>query len=155
VAYHMFDKYQPVEMPAKPSEESVKSRGKADKRLAGDAMVLGVRSAKEARAYLVDTIAKARFLTDKLDGKDLVIFWHEPTRTAVAYRPIASPREKKSGTARTLTLEREGECCFVDQETKSRWDIAGRATAGELKDWTLEWVDGVQVKWFAWAAELP
>jgi hypothetical protein len=24
-----------------------------------------------------------------------------------------------------------------------------------LKGWTLEWLDGVQVKWFAWAAEYP
>jgi hypothetical protein len=40
-----------------------------------------------------------------------------------------------------------------DDETQSVWDVAGRATGGELKGWTLEWLDGVQAKWFAWAAE--
>src|SRR5207302_7422517 len=40
-----------------------------------------------------------------------------------------------------------------DDETKSTWDIAGRCVEGELKGWTLEWVDSVQVRWFAWAAE--
>src|SRR4029079_16875978 len=83
------------------------------------------------------------------------MLWHEPKRTAVAYRPVASPPGKSPGKPRTLTIEREGDCCFVDKETKSRWDIAGRATTGALQDWTLEWVDGVQVKWFAWAAEVP
>ena len=43
----------------------------------------------------------------------------------------------------------------MDKETGSRWDVAGRAVEGELKGWTLTWLDGVQVKWFAWAAEYP
>jgi hypothetical protein len=42
-----------------------------------------------------------------------------------------------------------------DAETQSVWDIAGRCTSGKLKGWTLEWVDSVQLKWFAWAAEYP
>jgi hypothetical protein len=44
---------------------------------------------------------------------------------------------------------------FVDQETGSHWDIAGRAVSGKRKGWTLAWVDSTQVKWFAWAAERP
>ncbi len=44
---------------------------------------------------------------------------------------------------------------FTDSRTQSHWDIAGRAMAGPLKGKTLDWLDGVQVKWFAWAAEYP
>ncbi len=44
---------------------------------------------------------------------------------------------------------------LTDKETGSRWDIAGRAYEGKLKGWTLAWLDGTQVKWFAWAAEYP
>src|SRR4051812_28833127 len=33
VAYKMFEKYQPVELPARPNEDSAKSRGPLDKRL--------------------------------------------------------------------------------------------------------------------------
>jgi hypothetical protein len=155
VAYHMFDKYQPVDAPEKPNADSLRSRTLVDKRLPGGKAVLGVRAGKKARAYPIDVVAKAGLVTDKLDGKPLVILWHEPTRCAVAYRPLASPPEKKPGKPRTLTLEREGDCCFIDKETKSRWDIAGRATTGPLTGWTLEWLDGVHVKWFAWAAEYP
>jgi hypothetical protein len=57
---------------------------------------------------------------------------------------------------RTVTLEREPKdqtAPYVDKETGSHWDIAGRATEGKLKDWTLQWLDGTQVRWFAWAAE--
>jgi hypothetical protein len=43
----------------------------------------------------------------------------------------------------------------VDELTQSRWDMAGRAVAGPMKGKTLEWADGVQVKWYAWAAEYP
>jgi len=155
VAYHMFDKYQPVESPQKAHPDSLRSRSALDKRLPADKAVLGVRGIKEARAYPIDAVAKAGLVSDKLDDKPLIILWHEPTRCAVAYRPIATPPAKKRGRPRTLNLEREGDCCFVDKETKSRWDIAGRATTGVLEGWTLEWLDGVQVKWFAWAAEVP
>src|SRR5207245_6230209 len=44
---------------------------------------------------------------------------------------------------------------FQDAETRSLWDVAGRCIDGELKGFTLEWVDSLQVKWFAWAAEYP
>ena len=44
---------------------------------------------------------------------------------------------------------------FQDAETRSLWDVAGRCVEGELKGYTLEWVDSVQVKWFAWVAEHP
>src|SRR5207237_514889 len=57
-----------------------------------------------------------------------------------------------------ITLRRDDKDAnapFVDTQTGSRWDIAGRAVAGELKGWTLTWLDGVQVQWFAWAAEYP
>jgi hypothetical protein len=57
-----------------------------------------------------------------------------------------------------LTLEydvKSAAAPFRDKETGSRWDIAGRAVEGELKGWTLNWLDGTQVKWFAWAAEYP
>ena len=47
VAYHMFDKYQPEDLPAKPNEDSVKSRGPIDKRLPADDLVLGVVAGKE------------------------------------------------------------------------------------------------------------
>lgn len=178
VAYRMFDKYQPVELPSREEPDSAKTRAPADPRLKADEQVLGVRSGNVARAYLIASLAKARMIADTVDGGPLVVLWEPKTRTAAAYRPIASQPRKYKGpepdatgvskpdsgvpvppgapvvAPRKLTLGASAGR-VQDAETKSTWDIAGRCVDGELKGWTLEWMDGVQVKWFAWAAEHP
>src|SRR5262249_48611150 len=45
-----------------------------------------------------------------------------------------------------------GAAPFVDQRTGGHWDITGRGVGGGPM---LAWLDSVQVKWFAWAAEHP
>jgi hypothetical protein len=171
VAYKMFEKYQPVELPTTLHEESRKSRGPVDKRLAEATLVLGVVQGKKARAYPLESLAKQGIFTDELDGEPVVVLWEPATKTAAAYRPVASPPRRfkgaddRTGTPlspdtrpRKLTLQADAKSAvapFIDKETGSRWDIAGRAVEGELKGWTLTWVDGTQVKWFAWAAEYP
>jgi hypothetical protein len=182
VAYHMFDKYQPVDLPTKDEADSVRSRGTADARLPADTPVLGVRSGKSVRAYPVSALERDGLLRDEFDGAALVLLWEPRTRTASAYRPVASqprkfkgPRPDASGVSppdagetvppgapvvppRKLTLKvaaKGAAAPFEDAETHSLWDVAGRCVAGELKGWTLEWVESVQVKWFAWAAEYP
>jgi len=176
VAYHMFDKYKPVDLPKTTNEDSRRSRGRSDTRLSDNAMVLGVWTNKTARAYpLDDTVAGKGFIEDKIDNQTCYIFWEPKTRTAAAYLPEASPPRKyhgptpnadgeappekePEGPKKTVTLHLDGKntaAPFVDKETGSRWDIAGRAVEGELKGWTLTWLDSTQVKWFAWAAEYP
>jgi hypothetical protein len=158
VAYHMFDKYQPVDLPADPHPDSLRSRGKPDERLPAESVVLGVFDSGHARAYPVEALAREGLLRDKVEGRDRVILWQPATKTAAAYVPLATPPKAEQGKPRTVTLERDAkkpDAPFVDKETGSRWDIAGRAVEGELKGWTLTWLDGVQVKWFAWAAEYP
>jgi hypothetical protein len=103
-------------------------------------------------------LAKAGLLCDRVGGRPRLILWHGPTRTAAAYRPVASAPGNEGQPPRKVTLEvdrRQPAAPFRDQETGSRWDITGRAVEGELTGWTLSWLDGVQVKWFAWAAEYP
>jgi hypothetical protein len=182
VAYHMYDKYQPMELPTKDEPDSVKTRAKPDPRLQAEAQVLGVWTGKTARAYPLDLLAKSGVLNEEIDGQPLVIFWEPKTRTGAAYRPVASQPRKYKGPAPdadgvsppnegvltppgtavvsprklTLRLGPEGNASrFRDEETHSTWDVAGRCIAGSLKGWTLAWVDAVQVKWFAWAAEYP
>lgn len=182
VAYNMFEKYRPIELPKETNEDSRKSRGPADERLPADEMVLGVWTGKVAKAYPLSRLAKEGLVVDEVDGETMVVLWEPATKTAVAYQPIAhqprkfhAPRPDKTGVsqvdlgiplpvgspavaARKLTLQPAGKSAgapFTDQETGSRWDIAGRAVEGELKGWTLTWLESTQVKWFAWAAEYP
>jgi hypothetical protein len=180
VAYHMFDKYKPVDLPAKPEPDAVKSRGTPDARLQPEETVLGVWTGKSARAYPVAAFTKTGFIKDEIGGEPVLVLWEPRTRTASAYRPMASqprkyagPRPDASGVSppdegvpipagtpvqkpRKLTLAPSATAGrFEDAETRSTWDVAGRCVEGKMKGWTLEWVDSVQAKWFAWAAEYP
>jgi hypothetical protein len=158
VAYHMFDKYRPSESPSATNADSVKSRPPRDDRMPSDTAVLGVRSGREQRAYPLAQLADQHLVADTLAGPPVVVLWYAPTRTAAAYEPLASPAKPDEGKPRSLTLDYDPkvpEAPFRDRQTGSHWDIAGRAVAGTLKGWTLTWLDGTQVKWFAWAAEYP
>jgi hypothetical protein len=181
VAYHMFDKYQPVEGGAAANADSIKSRGKTDARLKDEDVVLGVWTGSAARAYPVKALEKDGMIADASAGETIFVLWEPRTRSGSAYRPTASPPRKYhapqpgpdgisppdegelvgGGPApkqRQITLVPAPKTAagrFMDKETKSTWDVAGRAVDGELKGWTLEWVDSVQSKWFAWAAEHP
>jgi hypothetical protein len=142
MAFVMFEKYQAVELPTKLNDDSVKSRGSADKRLPADTMVLGVWDGKQARAYQLDDLKKAGVVHES--GR--VVLWYEPTRTAAAYRlPTFGDW--------SFRIDANDEAApFVDKRTGGRWDISGRGVGGGPM---LPWLDGVQVKWFAWAAEYP
>jgi Protein of unknown function (DUF3179) len=159
VAYNMFDKYRPTELPTAIDDDSQKSRIPSDKRLGAQRQILGFFDRGNPKAYPLDALAEAGLIKEVDDGESRAVLWYEPTHTAAAYRPVATPpSEQGKVKARTVTLDlrdKEATAPFVDKETGSRWDIAGRAVEGELKGWTLEWLDGTQVKWFAWAAEYP
>jgi hypothetical protein len=179
VAYHMFDKYRAVDIPAADNLDSVRSRRVPDTRRIAVERVFGVWTGTAARAYPLDDLARAGLISDDIGGP-LIVLWEPTTKAVAAYRPVASqPRKYKApapdkdglsklddgvpvppGTAvvplRKLSIgpgPNAGR--FADAETKSVWDIAGRCVEGELKGWTLEPLDGVRVKWFAWAFEHP
>jgi hypothetical protein len=117
-----------------------------------------VYDGKTARAYPLAQLAKERVIHDFVDNKARVLLWHAPTHSAAAYRPTAIAPEGKTAKARAITLQFDSSKTaspFVDVESSSDWDVTGRAVAGNLKGWTLDWLDSAQVKWFAWAAEHP
>ena len=97
LAFTMFDKYKPVELPTTVNEDSQKSRGPADKRLQADTMVLGVWDGQHARAYPLDVLEKAGVLYDTVKDQPRVLFWYGPTRTAVAYRPAVFVHGQSGG----------------------------------------------------------
>jgi hypothetical protein len=173
VAYHMFEKYQPVDLPAKPNEDSLKSRGKPDPRLKAEEMVLGVEAPtgrSNPRAYPLAKLAelgvKNLLIADEFEcGQKTVVLWQGATQTAAAFFPEAEKREAtpklgeqgKVLETKPIVLSATGNADgpFVDEKTGSRFDIAGRGVDGELKGWTLKPHEAVVCKWFAWAAEYP
>src|SRR5262249_47028473 len=151
-------KYQAAELPTAVHKDSCHSRARPDRRLPVSTPVLGVVEGTHARAYPLDLLAAAGLLRDTVDGRPRVLLWDQVTRTAVAYRPLASPPRPDPAPPRPLTIEpapKGAAAPFLDRETGSRLDMPGRAVEVDLKGWPLSWLDGVQVKWFAWAAEHP
>ena len=170
VAYEMHPKYKAVELPTEANQDSIKTRlAKVDPRLKPEELVLGVRVGEVVKAYPMRD--RPPLMTDKLGTTGIVLFG------GAAYKPVASQPRKWKGPApgkngvspddpgkplpdgevlpaRSLTFtEKNG--VITDVETGSIWGIDGRSSLGKLKGWTLEWVDGVVCKWFAWSAEYP
>jgi hypothetical protein len=153
VTYFMYDKFKPVELPAKVNEDSRKSRRAVDGRLPADTMVLGVWDGKKARAYPLDVLQKAGVIHETVDGVPRIVLWYGPTRTAVAYHQPwgTSGLEGDAGWIFKVD-DKARDAPFTNQRTGLHWDITGRAIEGGPR---LLWMDSVQVKWFAWAAEYP
>jgi hypothetical protein len=157
VAYHLYAKYKPEDVPAKPNSSSLKSRGKVDPRLPAEERVLGVVHGKHARAYRISDLKKAGVVHDHLGELTIQVLYHEKTRSAAAYTTAATPPPKSPGATkahvRLVVSKDDPDAPFFDGGSVSSFDLAGRCVAGGLKGYTLGWLDSVEVKWFAWAAE--
>ena len=154
VAYNMFEKYQPVELPTKATDESVGTRGSPDPRLPADAAVIGLYEQGRARAYEVAASGRTAVVHDRLGEQDVVVLWHGPTRAGAAYAPEVEGADP-TGRVKLRVDEGNPAAPFVDAESGSHFGVEGRAVDGPLKGKTLRWLDSVQCKWFAWAAEYP
>ncbi len=153
VAFMMYDQYKPVELSPAPNEDSLKTRGLADTRLPADTPVLGVWDGTRARAYPIETVEKAGVVHDLAEGKPRIILWYAPTRTAAAYHQPWGTSGIKGDAGWVFKVEQPADAAsFVDERTGQHWDITGRSADGGPR---LVWMDSVQVKWFAWAAEYP
>jgi hypothetical protein len=154
VAYNMFDKYQPVDLPKTETPQSVRTRSKPDSRLPAETVVAGLWLEGSARAYPLSATDKTRILSDRVHGQDVVVLWHLPTHAAAIYVPQVEGTEPPQPVKLSVDDHRP-DAPFVDHQTRSHWGVEGRAVDGPLKGKTLRWLDSVQCKWFAWAAEYP
>jgi hypothetical protein len=153
VAYHMFDKYRPVEPPAAPDADGLRSRGRPDPRLPADESVLAVPTPGGSEVYRLAELAAARAAV--VEAGERVVLWYGPTKSAAAYRPTAVAPGAPAQAVRLEVDEGSAAAPFRDRETGSHFDIAGRGVDGPLKGAELTPLDAVTVKWFAWAAEHP
>jgi hypothetical protein len=152
-AYDLFDgkKYPVTELPTEMNPEAVQSMGRVDPRLSSMAEVIGVELGGALKAFPIDTKSERACYVDTVGGTPVAVFWYGPTRTAVAWKSRLGDR--------TLTFrasESSPETApFKDEETGTRWTLAGRAVDGPLRGQELEWAESVQCRWYAWAAEFP
>jgi hypothetical protein len=153
VAFAMYDKFKPAELPAVVNEDSRQSRVAADGRLPADTPVLGVWDGKRARAYPIDTLEKAGVIHETTNGHPRLVLWYAPTKTAAAFHQPFGTSGLAGDAGWIFSVDPEQEAAaFIDKRTGLHWDITGRPAERGPR---LAWLDSVQVKWFAWAAEYP
>jgi hypothetical protein len=136
-------------------------RGERDGRLPPKARVVTIDVLGEDVAYPFEVLSERRVANDTVGGTAVAVFWQEGTASALDQASIARSRDvgavgvflRELG-GRTLTFGWDGEA-FVDEETGSRWNLLGRAVAGELAGQQLTPVVHDNTLWFAWAAFKP
>jgi len=136
--------------------------GKLDRRDPATARVLGYFSNKTAIVYPLTTIAKAGMIEDRLDGQSVVIFYAPGQVSALDEQVIADSKEVGSAAmfsaevnGRKLRFDYHNGVIF-DKQTRSQWDVFGRAINGKLMGTQLTPVLRSNVHfWFAWAAFKP
>jgi hypothetical protein len=184
VAYHMFEKYKPVDDPMTENSDSVKSRGAPDPRLRADEPVLGVRVGDKTKAYpltaLQTRVVYPEVRSDEIGGEQIYVFHTGvPFQAFTAFKPVARQPRKYGGPkpdahgvsppdrGRPLPDDKElpllkltgfkvdSKSFIADTDEGNEWDPTGRCVNGKRKGWVLDPVDAVECKWFAWAAEYP
>ena len=152
-AYNLYDgkKYPMADLPAEISSDAQATMGQVDSRLEAESLVLGVESGQFIKAYPLNASQQRACFTDHQGDLALAVFWYGPSQSSIAF----STKLK----ARRLTFYADDAspetAPFKDHETGSRWTLAGRAVDGPLRGEELQWVNSVQCRWFAWAAEFP
>ena len=118
-----------------------------DDRISAGDRVLTVEVGDAVTAYPLDRVGTTA-INDLVGGKPIVVFSKENNRLVGAFsRDLAG---------QTLTFDyRDADGFFVDQETGSVWDGAGRVVEGPLAGAELEWVNTRRAFWFSIVVTFP
>ena len=152
-AYDLFDgeRYAVTELPKNFSDEAKQTLRDVDARVAPMATVMGVEVGATRKAFVpVDSVERQCF-NDTVGDQPVAVFWYAPTQTSAAFSRMLD------GKLLTFYADRiSPETAPIKYlETGTRWTMAGRAIDGPLRGKELQWVNSIQCRWYAWAAENP
>ena len=151
--YDLFDgkRYKTRPLPTSMSANAKSSMGAVDDRLDAMRQVLGVEFGSQQKAFPLDDLPERACLLDATAGWPIAVFWYAKTKTAVAF--------DRQLDGRTLTFYADEispeSAPFKDEETGTRWTLAGRGIDGPLQGKVLKWVNSIQCRWYAWSSEFP
>jgi len=135
--------------------------GRHDDRLPPMEKVVTVSIGEQSMAYPYSTTAKQKVINDRLGDRPLTIFHGPGAVSALDKRRIAASRHVGSTGVfdrrvqdKTLTFIWDNDS-LKDDQTRSTWDITGRAIAGPLQDTQLESISHGDYFAFAWFAFKP
>ncbi|MDA7627647.1 DUF3179 domain-containing protein [Verrucomicrobia bacterium] len=149
-AYNLFegDTYSEVKLPA---VDHWQVRAAARIAEITEDLVIGVEGPDSSRAYPLPLRKERVCYNDVLDNMPITVFWYGPTQSGVAWKRTING---KLFTFRADMVAPET-APFMDNETNSRWTLAGRAVDGPMRGTELEWISSIQCRDDAWKAEYP
>ena len=120
---------------------------KLDRRLSSGEIVLTVEVGDQVTAFPLGLIGDAA-VNHRVGDQPVVVFARADSQAASAFSPVVSGQK--------LTFDYRGaDRSFVDRETGSVWDAAGRATSGPLSGSQMERLNTRRAFWFSIAIALP
>jgi hypothetical protein len=144
-----------------PDSEPFLLEGEADDRLPAKERVVAIFTNDETVVVPFGRLARDPVVELDAGGRRVVVLYKRGVVSPLDAPSIAGSRDVGTAAAfdprvggRPLSFERRSGG-FADRETGSRWDIAGRAVAGELAGEQLTPVRHDQQFWFALAAFVP
>ena len=144
-----------------PDSEPFLFDGEPDDRLPPKERVVAVFAPGETVVVPFSRLVREPVVQTEAGERPVVVFYKRGVVSPLDGPVIDDSRDVGTAAAfdprldgRRLSFERRGGG-FVDSETGSRWDIAGRAVAGELAGERLEPVRHDEQFWFALAAFVP
>ncbi len=108
-------------------------------------IVISVKVGAEEKAYPLERIGGV-IVNDTVGGQPVVVF----SRANATVGGVFS----RAGRGRTLTFRLDVEW-IVDLETRTRWDLSGRAVEGDLAGEQLELLPGRRAFWFSISLGVP
>lgn len=136
-------------------------RGKPDERLKPMEKVVAIEIDSISKAYPHTITRKKRVLHDRIGETEVVIFHADGASSALDKEKITE--SKNVGSTGVFIPEIEGQKLtfaygndeFIDQQTKSRWNVFGQAVEGKFKGKHLKQIGHGDYFAFAWLAFKP
>lgn len=125
--------------------ESLKDKN-TDKRLPVYTSGIGIEVRGKQGFYPINKIMKREIINDSVNGWSVLVIFD---KTKNSYRMF-----RRYVNGKTLTFEKRGDE-ITDLQTKSSWDISGKALSGPLKGTHLIKPVYTQVYWFTWSSFFP
>jgi len=144
-----------------PDQQPFLFEGETDERLAAKERVAAVFIGDDAAVVPFSRLRKNPVASFDVAGTPVAVMFKAGVASALDDAKISESDDVGTSAAfdrrlegRTLDFERRGDA-IVDRQTRSTWDITGRATDGPLRGKRLKAVRSDQQFWFALAAFLP
>jgi uncharacterized protein DUF3179 len=108
-------------------------------------LVVGIELGGVAKAYPMETLVQQSPVLDVVGGVPILLVVAEDGRSVRAFR-----RDIEEQTLELFRKTDTKPITFVDAQTGSTWDFAGRASAGSLQGQSLDRVQTLKDYWFDW-----